>query len=226
MAELQLRTLFVLDAAGRIRSTREPQATAGPRFMLIRGKTGNRWAVRSDVTSETAKELDQLASEEPPYSTLHATPVHADRYLSLLAGQIHSGPAFTFPQAIDQPPEVVIVEDEQLLEHHFSGWTPGEIRAGRAPVMAVMAHGYPVSICYCARRSEAAAEAGVETAAGFRGRGFGPRVTAAWALAISASGRIPLYSTDWSNEASLAVARKLGLTMFAEDWSISDYVQI
>ena len=70
--------------------------------------------------------------------------------------------------------------------------------------------------------SAAAAEAGVETAARFRGRGLAPQVTAAWALAIRASNRLPLYSTSWSNEPSLAVARKLGLKPCASDWSLSD----
>ena len=34
--------------------------------------------------------------------------------------------------------------------------------------------GDAVSVCFCARRSSAAAEAGLETAAAFRGRGLGP----------------------------------------------------
>jgi len=79
---------------------------------------------------------------------------------------------------------------------------------GRAPMLALVEDGYVVSVCFCARRSAEAAEAGLETAEHFRGRGLGPRVTAAWALAIRASGRLPLYSTSWSNEPSLAVARK------------------
>ncbi|MGO9606910.1 MAG: GNAT family N-acetyltransferase [Candidatus Binataceae bacterium] len=83
--------------------------------------------------------------------------------------------------------------------------------------------GYPVSVCFCANRnSDPAIEAGVETAAAFRGRGFAPRVTAAWACAIRASGRIPLYTTDWSNTASRAVARKLGLIQYASDWSLRE----
>jgi predicted GNAT family acetyltransferase len=123
---------------------------------------------------------------------------------------------------IDEPRDVAIVEDEHLLQRHFRGWIAGEIAAGCAPVLAVFEDGYPVSICFCARSSESAAEAGVETAEAFRGRGFATRVTAAWALAIRASGRIPLYSTDWTNHSSLAVARKLGLTPYASHWAVSD----
>ena len=116
----------------------------------------------------------------------------------------------------------MIVEDERLLQRNFRGWVAGEIAAGRAPVMAICEDGYPVSICFCARRADGAAEAGLETAAAWRGRGFGPRVTAAWACAVRASGRIPLYSTAWSNHASLTVARKLGLIAYASSWSLSD----
>jgi hypothetical protein len=160
--------------------------------------------------------------------------MHAHRYMSLLGGRIRTGqeagakicqsagPAFIFPDVVAQPADVVVVEDERLLEHNFSGWVAGEIAAGRSPVMAVVENGYPVSVCFCARRSDIAAEAGLETAEAFRGRGFGPRVVAAWALAIRASGRIPLYSTSWTNDASLAVARKLGLIAYASHWSLSD----
>jgi hypothetical protein len=219
---LHLETMFVLDAAGRIASTREPAATPGPLFSLVRSVAGCAWAVRIDVAQAIADELNRLAREEPPLSELRDAPVHAARYKSMIGGRVQSGPAFTFPQAITRAPDVAVVEDERLLDHHFRGWVAGEIAAGRAPVMAIVANGYPVSVCFSARRSSAAAEAGVETAAGFRGRGFGPRVTAAWALAVRASGRIPLYSTDWSNEPSLALARKLSLMAYAADWSVWD----
>ena len=160
-------------------------------------------------------------------------PVHAQRYVSLL-NRIHSGqkagadirqsagPAFEFPEAMTQPADIVVVENEQLLHQNFRGWVAGEIATGRAPVMAVFKDEFPVSICFCARSSDIATEAGVETAEAFRGRGFAPRVTAAWALAIRASGRIPLYSTSWTNSASLAVARTLGLMVYASSSSLSD----
>jgi len=135
---------------------------------------------------------------------------------------VSGGPCFTFPEALAHPTDVVLVEDERLLERNFRGWVPGEIAAGRSPVLAIVEDGNPVSVCFCARRSDSAAEAGLETAQAFRGRGFGSRVTTAWALAIRATGRVPLYSTAWTNHASLSVARKMGLVEYASTWSISD----
>lgn len=225
--ELHLRTSFVLDQRGRIVSTREPAAQRGPLFTIARGATRCAWAIRSDVPDGLAHELARLAREEPPAPNLREPPVHALRYQSLLGDRLRGappsgGPAFTFPETLPRAGEVVVVEDEGRLERHFRGWIPGEIGAGRAPVLAVVAEGVPVSICFCARSSEIAAEAGLETATPFRGRGLGPRVAAAWAEAIRASGRLPLYSTAWSNDASLAVARKLRLEAYASSWSLAD----
>jgi predicted GNAT family acetyltransferase len=86
--------------------------------------------------------------------------------------------------------------------------------------MAYLCDERPVSICFSARVSESAAEAGVETAAEFRGRGLAGLVTSDWAAAIRSSGRTPIYSTSWNNSASLAVARKLGLIACASYWNL------
>lgn len=230
--DLHLQTCFVLDDAGRIVRTREPQGTRGPLFTLVRGKSSCAWAVRADVATDLAEELDLLARDEPPLSDFRHAPVNAQRYISLLENRINKlpetkiaesdGPAFNFPDLLIQPEGVIAIEDERLLEPNFRGWVPGEIAAGCGPLLAIVENGQPVSICFCARRSEVAAEAGVETASQYRGRGFSPRVTTAWALAIRASGRIPLYSTSWTNHASLAVARKLELTPYASSWSVSE----
>jgi hypothetical protein len=219
--DLQLRTLFVLNGEGRITSTREPNPTRGPLFSLIRSPIRCAAAVRADIRQELAVELDDLAQEEPVAVDLRDAPKHADRYLCLLGGAVDSGPAFTFPDVIAQPAGVVPVTDVRLLEHEFRGWTQDEIPE-RSPVLAVIEDGRAVSVCFCARRSEVAAEAGLDTAAAFRGRGLASRVTAAWALAIRASARLPIYSTSWSNRESLAVARKLSLVACASDWTVSD----
>ena len=219
--QLHLETLFVLDNGGRIVSTREPQPSSGPAFVLIRGATSLAWAARADVTADVADELGGLARQEPP-SLLWEPPLHAQRYQAVLPGRVSQGLAFEFPELIDTPAGVESVHDEALLQHHFSGWVVGEIEAGRSPVLAVSVEGYPVSVCCCARRSSVAAEAGLETATAFRGRGYAPCVTAAWALAVRASGRTPLYSTGLTNRPSLAVAQKLGLRTYATSWSISE----
>ncbi len=200
----------------------QPNGRPAPLFVLVRGISDVVWGVRNDVPEEIANQLDRLAAEEPPVTDFQAPPLHADEYLSLVRGQISSGPAFRFPDEIAQPTDVTLIDRLGLLERNFRGWTAEEI-PWCAPIVAVMDGGYPVSVCFCANRnSDPAIEAGVETAAAFRGRGFAPRVTAAWACAIRASGRIPLYTTDWSNTASRAVARKLGLIQYASDWSLRE----
>jgi GNAT acetyltransferase len=217
--ELQLNTMYALDARGRIRSGNDGKP--GPFFALIRSASRCAWAVRADLPEELAAELDRLAAEEPPLRQPEAPPLHQSRYRSLVGGEIVAGPAFTFPDELAPRGEVTIVDELRMLEHNFRGWTADEI-PWRSPIMAVMEHGYPVSVCFCAASSDTAVEAGVETAEAFRGRGFAPRVTAAWAIAMRAAGKIPLYSTSWSNTASRAVARKLGLSQYASDWSLVD----
>ena len=219
LPEFELQNQFVLTADGRIGGTRSQEPWLGPLFRIVRGKETCAWAVRADVPQNIADEVDGLAREEPPVSDFRDTPVHAERYMSLLGGEVDSGPSFTFPEEIVQPAGTVFIEDIESLDHHFTGWTASEIPC-RTPIVASVEGKYAVSVCFSAWRSDAAAEAGLETAAAFRGRGLGQRVAAGWALAIRASGRVPLYSTSWSNDASLAVARKLGLVAYAGKWSI------
>ena len=218
--ELCLRTRYVFDEDGRIVSTREPSPGRGPAFILVRGAMGCAWAIHASVEPVIAEEVESLAREEPPISDLRTPPVHSKRYVSLVGGELRSGPAFTFPEEVAQHGDTEIVDDLRQLEFHFTGWTADEI-PDASPIVAVLEDGHAVSVCFCARRAGFAAEAGLETAPPFRGLGLGPRVAAAWALAMRASGRTPLYSTAWSNAASLAVARKLGLIPYAATWNLS-----
>ena len=232
--DLYIKTSFVLDEHGRIVSTREPTPNRGPLIAIAKSYQACAWAVRADIPPALASEIDRLAQAESPPLDLQQGPAKSHRFIALLISRLapgeatvrktleSDGPAFEFPETLVQSPDVVVVEDEQLLNRNFSGWVPGEIEAGRAPVMAIVEDGYPVSVCFCARRSNTAAEAGVETAEAYRGRGYAPLVTAAWAHAVRNSGRVPLYSTSWSNKASLAVARKLNLVMYASSWALND----
>jgi hypothetical protein len=221
--EVELTTTYAIDSRGRILSTREPHATRGPLFTIIRSTTACAWAVRDDVPGDVAEEIASLARGEPHTGDLQSAPLYAARYLSLTSGHLgFSGPAFIFPDVLQTTSDVFVVDDERSLERNFRGWKIGEIAAGRAPVLAIAEEGYPASICFCARRSDVAAAAGVETVASSRGRGFAPRVVAAWALAVRSTGRVPLYSSAWTNVASLAVARKLRLVPYATFWSVSE----
>jgi RimJ/RimL family protein N-acetyltransferase len=209
----------VLDDEGRILSTRDPHPEPGPAFSLIRDGRACAWAVHVDVPSHLTRELVALARTEPPSGPIADPPRHTEAYVSLLGGRIESGPVFTFPPALVDPGDVVTITAFSQLERHLRGWTADEI-PDRAPILGIMVDGHAVSVCFCARRTQIVAEAGVETAVAYRGRGFAARVTAAWARLIRDSGRLALYSTSWSNAASLAVARKLGLSACASDWNL------
>ena len=217
--DLHLKTMYQLDGDGHIVGTREPTPRPGPLFTLVRGNTSSAWAVRADLPPDVASGLESLAREEPPISAFQQPPAHVERYASLVNGIVESRQAFTFPENLPQTVGTVFIEDISLLNEHFLGWNKAEI-AGLEPIVGVVEDGSAVSVCFCARRTEEAAEAELETASAFRGRGLAPQVTASWAQAIRASGQIPLYSTSLSNHASLAVARKLRLTPYAHKWSI------
>ncbi|MEO8183028.1 MAG: hypothetical protein ABI895_29700 [Deltaproteobacteria bacterium] len=144
--ELELRTGFILDERGRIVSTREPHPSRGPLFSIIKSASACAWAVHRDLPDEIADEMAALACAEPPVRDLRTAPVHATKYLSLTGGQLgFNGPAFTFPDLLAPTPGVVLVDDERWLQRNFHGWEPGEMAAGRAPVLAVVEDGYPVS---------------------------------------------------------------------------------
>jgi RimJ/RimL family protein N-acetyltransferase len=77
------------------------------------------------------------------------------------------------------------------------------------------------STCYSSRVGRRADEAGVETPAEHRGRGYAPIAVAAWARRVQAQGKLALYSTSWENRASQRVAAKLGGRLYGEDWHVA-----
>src|ERR1044071_1167205 len=129
--ELYLQTCFVLNAAGRIVSTPEPGGGPGPFFMLVRGATACAWAIRADVPTDIASELGRIAKDEPVVRDFRDPPVNAHRYLRMLetvrGTSPSSGPAFSFPDAILECTDAVVVASESLLAPNFRGWMPGEL---------------------------------------------------------------------------------------------------
>jgi hypothetical protein len=226
--ELQIDALFTHDARGRIGSTNEPGGDRAPRFFFGRTRAGNRWRFRDDLDEDTVRALDGLAATEPVHDDLRAEPRNLAAFLAVLGvdrgdASMHFGPAFRFPDVVPMPTNVTRVAHADLRLLQRLGWNMEvETRdfARREPYFAVIDDGAAVAVCFSARLTARAAEAGVETLEGYRGRGYAPAVVAAWACAIRASGRVPLYSTSWDNLASQAVARKRGLIQYATDLSI------
>jgi RimJ/RimL family protein N-acetyltransferase len=135
--------------------------------------------------------------------------------------EMWSGPAWRFPDEIPQVEREVIPvtrENDDLVRPVFP-ILADDLR-WRQPCLAIVADGRLASLCYSARNTPIAAEAGVDTLEEFRGRGYAPAVVAAWARVVREEGRIPLYSTSWDNLASRSVACKLGLVLYGADLSI------
>jgi RimJ/RimL family protein N-acetyltransferase len=130
-----------------------------------------------------------------------------------------SGPAWWLPE---QQPDVDAVllgpDDLDPLAGEFD-YVREEYEA-LAPVAVVLRDGRAVAACRCSRRTVVAAEAGVDTVDGHTGRGHATVAVGAWAEAVRATGRFPLYSTSWTNLASQRIAAKLAAVPYGTDWSL------
>lgn len=206
-----MRTLFLVDRLGRLLHVNDLGQPPAPRVFVGSGLDGSR-VVR--VGAELP-ERDRLA-------LLRCA--HDDAALRAAVGRIgpivreQRGPAFVLPAGIAPAGGAVEVADAFELHPDLAPWGP-ELQA-RHPCFGVVEDGVVVSICCCARSTPEAAEAGVETAEAYRGRGFAVAAVAAWGAAVCASGRVAFYSTSAENRASQAVARRLDARLFGEDWSL------
>lgn len=132
-----------------------------------------------------------------------------------------AGPAFTFPERLPAAAGgVVEVSSAPVLEPLLSAWIPDLMTC--QPMVALILDGKAVSICASVRITGDAHEAGVDTAPAYRGRGYAAQVATAWASAVRDIGRIPFYSTSWTNTASRSVARKLSLIHFGNDLHVPE----
>jgi len=112
-----------------------------------------------------------------------------------------------------------------LRDANPGNWLPvewDELLDGRLGPWAIATEGtVVVSICHTPGPPTArAAECGVWTLPGFRGRGYAAAVTAAWAALLRPSGRYLFYSTDADNHSSQGVARRLNLHPLGWIWRL------
>ena len=225
--ELQAEVLFAADERGRLLHPRGPrgETEAPPRFFLGRTRHGNLWRFAAGLPEALVADLARLAAAERIDGPLEAPPERIESIRARLEAEapverVYQGPAFRFPEPerpADADPEVVRLTPDRaaLLGEEFPGLRA--VLALRQPCFAALVEGRATAACYVAARSLRAAEAGVETLPGFRGRGLASRATAAWARAVRAEGLLPLYSTEWRNRASRGVAARLGLILYGVD---------
>ena len=222
--ERQIEALYQCDFHSRLVAYRGGD-TFAPRFVLGRSRAGNLWRLQHELPPELAAELQALARSEPVTANFAAPPQCRDAARAALAQHKpveteYRGPAFVFPELIPNPGDAreITLADHEAFGEHF-GWLATELQAC-GPAFGVLERGTCVSLSFGATLPGPCIEAGAETAPGFRGRGYAPRTVAAWARAQRTAGRTPLYSTSWDNTGSRAVARKLGLRLYAENFWI------
>jgi RimJ/RimL family protein N-acetyltransferase len=226
---LHVEAEFSHDAAGHLVSTNEPAATPAPRFFLGHTALGVVRRYRRDVPEARRRALEAALAVAALDPSVAATdwpldPTPFEHILSQDAPIQHTsaGLAFRFPRALPLVPGTRILRDTAdatLLHPLLAAWAP-DIQSS-PPLVALVFDGQAVAVCGSVRITPRAHEAGVETAAPFRGRGYARAVVAAWSAAVRALEVEPLYSTTWQNTASRAVARALGLVSVGRDLHIT-----
>jgi RimJ/RimL family protein N-acetyltransferase len=226
LMRLHVEALFTRDGAGHLVAVNEPNGVAAPRFFLGRTAGGNAWWLRHDVDPAVGTELVALCESQPTVVDLAAEPGDAAPFIALLARQAPvnrtwAGPAFRVPLNLTASENAVRVtaENAMLLDPYLADWA-ADVAPG-VPMAVALESGKAVSVCCSVRMSPQVHEAGVETHPDFRGRGHAARAVAEWARVAGAMDCIPLYSTSWQNQASLALARKLGLIQYGADLHIT-----
>jgi RimJ/RimL family protein N-acetyltransferase len=229
LMELHINTLFCVDAGGRLRCVNERGEPPAPLFYMGRTPDKNFWRFRYDLPDAIIDKLEDLCRSEPftadlanPPQNYAAIKAVIRQYAASQEQEEYRGPAYWIPEGNHTPANVVLISETnaELVQATFP-WALSLIQEREAgPVAAAIDQDRAVSICFCSRRPGQATEAGLETLPAFRGRGFATATVAVWAAEVRRQGYMPLYGTSWDNLASQAVARKLGMVLYGEDWSL------
>lgn len=228
LMKTQVEVLFTQDENGCLQRINEPagDATPAPRFFLGYTNEGSICRFRQDLPDSIVKQLKKVAATEPIVMNSQKIPRNHRQFKNILQShapieQVWVGPAYRFPEQIAPSTNVVQLSRASagLLNGDFTEMV-SELNSSQ-PYLAVIEDSQAVSICRSVRSSSRAHEAGVDTLVGYRRRGYATSVVAAWAIAVRALNRIPLYSTSWDNVASQRVARRLGLVQYGVDYHVT-----
>lgn len=226
LLQMHVNALYIHDADDRLLRVNESDLDEPtPRFFLARTMKSNLWRTRYNLQENLAIELDRLAASEPVADDLRAPLYHGVRYVELLEqhapiSDMNAGPAYYLPELEPSNNTVTITPENMNLLRANYPYTLS-ILSERIPIIVVVADGMAVAACYTVRSTSQVAEAGVYTMEMYRKRGYAAEVVRSWAAAIQTTGRVPLYSTSWTNTASQAVAMTLGAVQYGIDHSFT-----
>ena len=217
---------FTHDAHACLLRVNDAGAVPAPRFFLGRTAEGDLLRFRHDLGQDARRALEAAVESHTRPGRSFDAPIDPAPYQEILARlapveSTWTGPAFRFPIELPVPAGVARISEAtaHVLHPFFEEWL-SDVRLCQ-PMFALTVDGQAASLCCSVRQTSMAHEAGIETAAPFRGRGYAARVAVAWARAVNDAGRVALYSTSWTNEASRGIARTLALTLFGSDLHIS-----
>jgi len=216
LLEMHVKALFLMDGNGRLASINEPWDGAKPAPLLYVGRALNAEPVlytRYDVGDELFREAEDLMRRGARGPEAFAALFNAPRVSEELC--------YWVPLRQQTCEECVLLTVGNLSAYDLCtfDWLAEEIGAAQ-PCCAFLDGKRIASVCRSVRISTAH-EAGIETAAPYRGSGCAGKVLAAWSAEVYKLGKIPLYSTSKANYSSQRVADKFGLPRFATGFSIS-----
>lgn len=195
-----------------------------PRFFLGRTDQGNVWRFREDLSESVCAELAVLCKKESP--TRADRPEHESAYVRILARsapveRTWFGPAYWLSSSAQVANGTVFITERNLhlLRGGFEDWLPDVPH--QQPFVATIVDGKAVAVCASVRVTDAAHEAGVETLARHRRRGYAAAAVSSWASAVQRAGAVALYSTSSDNVASQRVAARMGMTRYGVDFHVT-----
>lgn len=223
LMRLHTNALYRFTPEGKLLAANRWDGGEAPRAYLARTPDTHYWFFRHDLPTTVCDSL--LRFGVPPHGDSNTASFESTceqivgRHAPIQ--EVGGGPAYAFPTST-QPDAGNIARitpsNAHLLAADMADWLPDVPHC--QPFFACLEDGRAVAVCASVRISGAADEAGVETIAGSRRRGYATAVIRAWAHAVVAAGKVPLYSTSWDNQASQQVAARLGLALIGSDFHI------
>ena len=206
--------MFQTDERGRL-------AGLAPHFYLLRTAQNVICRFHCDLADDVVHLIEGLSHRERGRPARWQYEYGA--YLSALTtpklrvAAMRAGLLYTFPDDLAPSGACTAINEgnSYLLHDGFEEWLPDV--ASSQPFYAATNGDRAVAVCATVNVSPKAHCAGVETLAGYRGRGLAASAVAGWACAVRALGATPFYGTTFDNISSQRVARRLSLSLAGPD---------